>query len=155
MAFDGSTWGVQAHDPVSGDVELIESSRASTISFLQVYRDRRLIFLADGQLWLSDGTSQGTRIVLATPQILEMQVVGETIFMVTEDAIWKSDGTSTGTQLVAEVSDGVIDQNLGELTPVGDTVFFSVRPRFVRPTIWRSDGTTAGTFRSASAVLDL
>ena len=109
---------------------------------------RTLYFTAaDGvhgqELWRSDGTARGTRIVKdivpgpgpSNPEALTN--VGGTLFFSASDgthtALWRTDGTAAGTTLVKEVE-------VQYPTSVGSILYFGANGG-----LWRSDGTTSGT----------
>lgn len=104
------------------------------------------------ELWKSDGTSGGTRLVKdinagampSNPSSLT-NVNGTLFFTAREDVhgreLWKSDGTEAGAVLVANLAPGSEGSNVGGLTAAGDNLYFMYGG------LWRSNGTTAGTVR--------
>ena len=82
------------------------------------------------ELWTSDGTLAGTRLVSAAPGgfLGEFAMVGSTLFFRAEDAggpeLWKSDGTALGTARVKDIRLGVNGSSPSDLTNVGGTLFF-------------------------------
>lgn len=104
------------------------------------------------ELWKSDGTSGGTRLVKdinagampSNPSSLP-NVNGTLFFTAREDVhgreLWKSDGTEAGAVLVANLAPGSEGSNVGGLTAAGDNLYFMYGG------LWRSNGTTAGTVR--------
>ncbi len=124
----------------------------------------RLVFVAgDGvhgrELWTSDGTEAGTRLVkdiypgpLDSTFGVGMTVAGPAVFFRADDGehgweLWRSDGTEAGTMLVADINPGKADSFPDEITPIGNTIFFSaffVEPRSLEPGIqrlWKTDST--------------
>ena len=61
-----------------------------------------LYFVADGGLWRSDGTPEGTRIVLASPASQLTAFQGR-LWFVRGRSLWQSDGTPQGTFLVRKL----------------------------------------------------
>jgi ELWxxDGT repeat protein len=59
--------------------------------------------------------------------------------------LWKTNGTSAGTSLVRDIFPGSTTSNLGNLTVVGNTVFFSATDGTNGKELWKTDGTSAGT----------
>ncbi len=138
-------------------------------SHLTVY-DGRLFFAADGpegrELWVSDGTSEGTSLFLdiwpgSSPQgyirdsnPADLTVVGDQLFFAaTSDAgreLWVTDGTVEGTYEVADIHPGNNEQNLAlssnpsALVDLAGTLFFAADGG-QGVELWRSDGTTPGT----------
>ena len=118
-------------------------------------------------LWSSDGTAAGTvPIVFAGSEhqrIVEMVVSGNTFYFVTFDkrengqgesvglpALYRSDGTAAGTHKLLQLNDK--GSNIGDLTPNGNTLFFSaLEDRYATDKLWTSDGTEAGTAPLANA----
>ncbi len=129
-------------------------------------------FLADGnqlyfsretaahgeELWTSDGTPEGTRLVKdlvpgpegARPRPLlahegivyfatqyDYEVTGDIL----EHKLWRTDGTTEGTFVLSPSFDG-------NVVPLGDKVYF-VRPGNAGPGpgLWESDGSLEGTIR--------
>ncbi len=112
-------------------------------TFLTVMRDM-LFFYADDyvhgrELWASDGTAAGTRLVVdlnagsvaSVGMILQAPAaVNGTLFFSATDGpyahykLWASDGTAAGTRLVADINPGGSWTAPGGFTPVGDTLYF-------------------------------
>jgi ELWxxDGT repeat protein len=121
--------------------------------------DRLYFFADDGEhgaeLWVSDGTSGGTRLVRdlnpgsAWGAIREVVAVGDRVVFVGRDAahpcaLFRSDGTAAGTRLVHAFPGNCGLESPGpqpsELTVVGETLYFAFGAA-----LWRSDGSAAGT----------
>jgi ELWxxDGT repeat protein len=104
------------------------------------------------ELWVSDGTSSGTRELLETTDSKVLGTtakVGDTVFFtVTAPAVqlWKSDGTKDGTVLVRNFDpNSVIDQPVN----FGGMLYFTTTD-YERLALWQSDGTPDGTRQIAS-----
>ncbi len=123
-----------------------------------------LFFSADDgelghQLWMSDGTEEGTVLVKEVsvgfisfgPEFLT--VVNDTLFFVGEDAeagyeLFISDGTTEGTQLLKDIRPLSLEGNdsfAENLTNVDGRLYFTADDGTTGPALWTSDGTTAGT----------
>lgn len=101
----------------------------------------RVVFAADDGVhglepWVSDGTTEGTRLLRdissGASEASEAFVAdGLAYFAATDDLhgreLWQTDGTPEGTKLVADVAPGTASSSPGELTRVGDTLYFSAR----------------------------
>ena len=115
-----------------------------------------------GELWRSDGTIAGTRMVKdirpgpggsysdsSYPN--ELTDVHGTLFFAANDGahrreLWRSDGTRSGTRMVRDIKPGARDSYPNDLTAVHRHVYFAADDgRHGRYELWRSDGTRAGT----------
>lgn len=152
---DGTRAGTRsAQDLLPANLVMDESSLRAT--------SQRLFFTATDantgrELWTSDGTPAGTHLVRelqpgpgsAFDSPGALFVSGDTVLFTASDGasgfeLWKSDGTEVGTVRVKDVLPGTGSSLPGELTRVGDTVFFSATGPEGRE-LWRTDGTEAGT----------
>lgn len=127
-----------------------------------------LFFAAEEELWKSDGTDAGTRMVKdIVPGYLgsipfanewcELTKVGDLLFFVAGyygneshgGEVWKSDGTEEGTVLVKDINPGVDDACspfVGcNLTDVDGILFFVAYHEDLGRELWKSDGTKDGT----------
>jgi ELWxxDGT repeat protein len=116
---------------------------------------------ANGQeLWVSDGTVTGTKLVRdlnpgpapasipATITSNAMLMVGSKLFVRTEDGIWVSDGTTNGTNplVIQELTDPFPKiLNLNIVGAVAGKAYFANTFTSSGFTLWVSDGTTNGT----------
>ena len=112
------------------------------------------------ELWKSDGTAAGTVLVKdirpgsSSSDLGNLTAVGSTLFFTANDNVngrelWKSDGTAAGTVLVKDIRPGSFssfrDNSPGNLTAVGNTLFFTADDGVNGGELWKSDGTAAGT----------
>lgn len=130
---------------------------------------RNLYFTANNgvngyELWRSDGSTAGTvQVADIDPDfdgvidIGRLTALGSTLYFAARDTaldleLWKSDGTKSGTVLVADIWPGRFGSTPYNLTPLGNTLFFTAidggpsgygGPR----ELWKSNGTAAGTVR--------
>jgi ELWxxDGT repeat protein len=114
--------------------------------------------LTGGELWRSDGTTEGTRFVKdihsgpssSTPRYLT-NVNGTLFFVAVTSAngleLWKSDGTADGTVLVRDIQSGANGAFVKNLVNVSGTLFFVATEPAFGAELWKSDGTTGGTVR--------
>ena len=110
------------------------------------------------ELWRSDGTRRGTRMVKDinpnpppkgfSSDPFALTAVGRTLYFVAKDgihgeALWRSNGTARGTRMVKDINlapGG--DRFLGPPTDLAGTLFYVVGDQ---NQLWRSDGTKTGT----------
>ncbi|MEC8609543.1 MAG: ELWxxDGT repeat protein [Candidatus Thermoplasmatota archaeon] len=118
-----------------------------------------LYFAADDgstgpELWKSDGTAQGTELVLdiepntAGSSPRDFVSYNNELFFVASDSangdeLWKSDGTSSGTVMVTNIAESNWDAQY--LTVVDDLILFRAGIQGQGYELWKSDGTASGT----------
>jgi uncharacterized repeat protein (TIGR01451 family) len=123
----------------------------------------RWFFLADDgvsgeELWVSDGTTPGTRRVRdirpgAEPARIESLVAGRNrVWFSADDGahgreLWMSDGTEAGTRMVRDIAPGAGTSWPRELEAVAHILLFSAFDPAHGVELWRSDGTETGTVR--------
>jgi len=130
---------------------------------------------ATGQeLWLSDGTSEGTtlvadvrpgpasgildRYIVYHPEIVTRLVaLGPIALFAADDGVhgeelWRTDGTAAGTVMVRDLFPGVYPSSPRELTRVGDYVFFTAESADAGRELWMSNGFSGVTRRVADLV---
>lgn len=114
-------------------------------------------------LWKSDGTVVGTRMVKEFPPRQSdnnapgpFAVAGSTLFFWgdapgTGMEMWKTDGTPEGTMLLKDINPGIYgsfgNANISKFIGAGSYVYFGAYSPDAGRELWRSDGTTAGTVR--------
>lgn len=94
--------------------------------------------LSDQELWLTDGTPEGTTSVVSLAAAQVATSNGVPTFFIYNNALWKSDGSAVGTQPVKGGLNGsllVVDNEVYVITENG---------------LWKSDGTELGTARSTT-----
>ena len=121
--------------------------------------DGRLFFSADDgvtgeELWVSDGTRDGTRLLAETrpgaegSELDELTVVGERLFFVARndaagEELWVTDGTPSGTRLAADVRSGPGGSGPSRLTAVGEVLVFAADDGAAGQELWRFDAAGA------------
>ena len=127
----------------------------------------RLFLAADDdllgrQLWSTDGTPAGTRLVRDANQGQggwdpeQLVVSGNRVFFRARDTthgteLWSTDGTEQGTGLVQDIDPGMQssgsprDSLLFDFTPFAGRLFFTADDGSNGPELWTSDGTANGT----------
>ncbi len=108
------------------------------------------------QLWITDGTPDGTRLVFdpgpSITRVIPGTLAGRAVFLVAapgvEPALWATDGTAPGTHFLRTLAPSTGEADLAPLT-TEDLVFefprFDVETNRHWPELWRTDGTTEGT----------
>jgi ELWxxDGT repeat protein len=115
---------------------------------------------ADGrELWESDGTLAGTKMVLdinpgrGSSNPASLTVVGNELFFEANDGVhgielWKTDGTAAGTMLVKDINPGAggsAPSYAGSLINLNGSLLFTADDGTHGIELWRSDGTSNGT----------
>ncbi len=147
-----------------------DGSAALDTPLLQVVNGRLVFFASDGvhgmELWTSDGTESGTRLVkdiFPGPSNSSygsgMTVAGQAVFFRADDGehgseLWRSDGTEAGTMLVADINPGKADSVPYEITPVGNEVFFTAADESGNRRLWRTDSAGSRTPLVSDSVSD-
>ena len=128
-----------------------------------------LMVLDDGlrgaELWSTDGTPAGTRLVRdinpgpASSETDGFTVINGIAYFFANDGtngreLWRSDGMTAGTFIVADVGPGA--QGVGEsagfglpIVSLNGVMYFSADEGQAGLELWRSDGTRLGTYRLA------
>jgi ELWxxDGT repeat protein len=116
------------------------------------------------ELWKTDGTSAGTKIVKNIAPGAEnsepknfIDLNGTLLFMANDnthgDELWRSDGTAAGTTMVKDINPGFYDGGFSEPTKVGNKVFFGASDSGMAAghggELYRTNGNPGGTFRVA------
>ena len=115
------------------------------------------------ELWRTDGTQQGTyevKDIWPGPDpnhglALRLTALNGNLYFIALDGIhglelWRSDGTTDGTWMVRDINPGEDGAGtdvlgVGELTILGDKIYFAAHNPTHGIELWRSDGTEAGT----------
>jgi len=120
----------------------------------------RVYFPADDgihgwELWRSDGTREGTAMVVDLLPgewgaiVSHLIAYRDRVYFLAEDLehgveLWSSDGTAEGTHLVRDIEPGPDWSSISDLIVAGDTLFFTKIGSHGRE-LWGTDGTEAGT----------
>ena len=109
------------------------------------------------QLWASDGTAAGTRLVTILSAPLDdsstgfvdhsSTTIGGTLYYATNDItdgyeLWRSDGTAAGTVMVKAFLPA---SSLSDLISVNGALYFEANDGVHGTELWKTDGTAAGT----------
>ena len=112
------------------------------------------------QLWKTDGTAAGTRLVKqinpagSAEPFNFIDVSGRLFFLANdgehEHELWTSDGTEAGTRMVKDINPPGYYSNMRAFSSGGGKLFFLKYPN----ELWSSDGTPENTARVSDDVLD-
>ncbi|MBL9122919.1 MAG: hypothetical protein JNG90_04760, partial [Planctomycetaceae bacterium] len=111
--------------------------------------------LHGGELWLTDGTAAGTRMVKdlnpgeGTTFIQSLVALDDELFFVANDGtsgweLWKTNGTAAGTLCLSDPSGAPGDTITSALYVAGDFVYFLHDDGIHGAELWRTDGTPTG-----------
>nr|WP_321233920.1 T9SS type A sorting domain-containing protein [uncultured Psychroserpens sp.] len=101
-------------------------------------------------LWVSDGTTDGTVLLKTFNRLRYFAAVGDEMFFSAiensggEQELWKTDGTTSGTIEVADIIPGISSEPRN-LSPLNDNLIFSAYTEQYGRELWISDGTESGT----------
>lgn len=107
-----------------------------------------------GQLWESDGTPAGTRMICsATPQPTSANgftPVGSNLFFAADDGVhgmepWITDGSLQGTHLLLDINTTPASSRPAHFTTIGGHTFFTAVQGSGTERLWVTDGTPQGT----------
>lgn len=151
-AEDGTSTNTYSFDKNTGII-LQLSSAAPNGRFGATFKGE-LFFSADGgtgyELWATDGTSAGTRLVKEIqpgsssgfPENF-IEFNGALYFLadttITGTELWKTDGTDAGTVLVADIAPGTDNASISSLEVVGSNLVFKANDRSTGDELWAVD----------------
>ena len=110
------------------------------------------------QLWASDGTLAGTRVVSPVHGIGGLMeggnfaAAGNELFFPVDDGLhgvepWVSDGTAAGTHLLLDINTAISGSLPTQFTSSNGEMYFSANDGFHGRQLWKTDGTPDGTVR--------
>ncbi len=155
IADDGTNADLWTSDG-TGSQRLMAHAGTTSPTPSDLTRFRSLVFFSMGDLWATDGTPGGARLIKkirsdggqAHPD--DLHDAGGLLLFSADDGIhgrelWKSDGTEAGTMLVKDINgtDGSSDPL--DFTAVGGVLFFTADDPEHGRELWKSDATEAGT----------
>lgn len=142
---------------VAGTVQLTSfPSNSGDVSFVTAIDDD-VYFIYDGDVWISDGTTAGTKVVANSINGLkdsdpEWWTAYQGAFWLavdttTGEAIWKVDGSAAGAVKVADIDEGGPPVNYAaeEYAVAGGKLYFVATTPASGTELWVTDGTTDGT----------
>src|SRR5215203_3306345 len=165
-------------DPGSLVINAVEDTETGSSEPDNVLRKRNVIFFSaktvryGEELWKSDGTKSGTKIVkdivpgpgVSDPEDIHSTAPRTTFFRAWDknhgEELWKTDGTESGTKLVKDINPDSppgarCDQSEcgipkgwshpDTVTVMGKQVFFAADDGKHGVELWKSDGTESGT----------
>lgn len=112
-------------------------------------------YLNEYQLYVTDGTADGTKVLKDTNPSGDDNVQNLTswngdLYFVADDGtngreLWKSNGTSAGTSLLKDINSGGIGCYARGFTPFNGKLYFIARTDNSNRTLYETDGTAANT----------
>ncbi len=101
-------------------------------------------------LYVSDGTKDGTQLVMAFNAISHVTAIDDLLYFsaTTIDSgsePWVSDGTPAGTHILKDIDPGPGDSGGGEFHETNGVIYFKAAVGSHWNQLWRTDGTTSGT----------
>lgn len=111
------------------------------------YKDK-VYFYTNSSFWETDGTEEGTKIVMDKIRISDVFPALGQLFLSCpyNTGLWKSDGTREGTQLVTDINGA---SGIRRFTEFQNKVFFTAVDNTGNQTLWQTDGTETGTQKVA------
>jgi ELWxxDGT repeat protein len=113
----------------------------------------RLIYSIDNQLFVSDGTGDGTHLIAELERffIRGLTATRSLVFFIGYHdkygwELWRTDGTAKGTVMVKDICPGPDSFEFRKLHPFGDRLFFAGWDGQPGSEVWVSDGTAEGTY---------
>jgi ELWxxDGT repeat protein len=118
------------------------------------------------ELWASDGTAAGTRILReispgsVSAHVSELTPAGARVFFTAWDEdhgieLWQTDGTEAGTRLVHDLAPGPASSSPRELTVMGDQLYFSADDGLTGRELWALPLSGSGGCQPSTRVLCL
>lgn len=137
---------------LAGVPELLKDINATTTgsdpAIIGVYRDEAYFTTDEGELWKTDGTTEGTLFVANIGDGARTQgaVHNDRLYFFQQDAsfsrMWLTDGTAAGTIIVREIAD---NWRPSYLQATSHLLFFIAKDTAHGSELWTSDGTALGT----------
>jgi len=114
-----------------------------------VVAGKNLFFLSDSQVWITDGTDAGTRVLSPKTTGVLAPEGDRVIFFAAVSSqsgaeLWASDGTVEGTHILHKFA-GVAPSTADELVGVNGAVYFRAYDPVNGSELWVTDGTSEGT----------
>lgn len=102
--------------------------------------------LVENQLWVTDGTAEGTgRLEVPSPDVIGFAVAGAQAVYFDSGVLWSSDGTEAGTVAIHDFATSPASAGPLAQTELGGELLFSARTSAAEAPLFLSDGSAAGT----------
>lgn len=126
--------------PLQAQVELVKDINPIHDPLDQEYKEAvdlngLLIFISNGELWKTNGTTRGTYMLKRFNSIRSLTTLGSTVFFVADDGsgmeLWKTTGVTYSTVRVKDIVPGPVGSDPASLTAAGSTLFFCARKTLI------------------------
>lgn len=116
----------------------------------------KIIFSADDGVhgrepWLSDGTEQGTQLMVDLKQgpvgsfPVGFTPFGTKVLFFVGSGLWVTDGTDSGTTKLKSFDQVKLNRNVNSMVNAGGCLLFEAQSGSEERGLWRTDGTLGGT----------
>lgn len=127
----------------------IKTVLSGTLTLRFVVAGKNLFFIANGHLWITDGTDAGTYALPAQTDGPIAAAGDHVLFPSSDDTngieLWVSDGSPGGTHILRDILPGTFSSIPTELTSVDGMVYFTASESVHGAEPWVTDGTPEGT----------